>query len=71
MELQRDEGSIFADDAVFENGVGGEIDYDRGKVYVGTLADTPTGTDHAHMSSAKCSDFCSLFFSYLLKFKLF
>ena len=54
VELQRDEDSIFADDAVFENGVGSEIDYDRRKVYVGRLADTPTGTaDHTHMTSAK------------------
>ena len=58
VELQRDEDSIFADDAVFENGVGGEIDYDRRKVYVGRLADTPTGTaDHTHyMTSANCFD---------------
>ena len=46
VELKRDEDSIFADDAVFENSAGGAIDYDRDKVYVGRLADTPTATVH-------------------------
>ena len=32
VELQRDEDSIFADDAVFVNSVGAAIDYDREKV---------------------------------------
>ena len=46
VELLRDEDSIFADDAIFENGVGAAIDYDREKVYVGRLADTPHATVH-------------------------
>ena len=46
VELLRDEDSIFADDAIFENSVGAAIDYDLEKVYVGRLADTPHATVH-------------------------
>ena len=50
MELQRDADSIFADDAVFENSAGA-IGYDREKVYVGKLADTPSATVHGIVSA--------------------